>query len=102
MTFAIYQIQESPVSVPFYDISFNDLVGSIEDPQTIEDVITALEDYPTVNFYQLIFSAFVPVQDYHCNAYSCTLVCEFEFLNTDDLQSNLRNRIQDNYPELLI
>ena len=102
MTFAIYQIRDTPESDIFYDVSFNDLVGSLDISDSIIDIIEQIEDRSLEEFHHCIFSRFISVYDYYHFATSCTQVYEYEFIDTEDLQTNLRNLIQEQHPELLI
>ena len=102
MTFAIYQIRDTPESDIFYDVSFNDLVGSIDISDSIIDLIKQIEDKPIEEFHHCIFNRFISVYDYYHSVSSCTKVYEYEFIDTEDLQTNLRNLVQEHHPELLI
>ena len=102
MTFAIYQIKESPNSIPFYDVEFNNLIGSLETPDSIMEIVEQIEDKRLEDFHHLIFHRFESVYAYYNTAHSCTLIYEHEFRDSEDLQTNLRNLIQEQHPELLI
>ena len=102
MTFTIYQIQESPDSIPFYDVEFNNLIGSLETPDSIMEIVEQIEDKRLDEFHYFIFHRFVSIYDYYHSVSSCTKVYEYEFIDTEDLQTNLRNLVQEHHPELLL
>lgn len=102
MTFAIYQIQESSDSIPFYDVEFNNLIGFLETSDSIMEIVEQIEHKHLDEFHYFIYHRFVSICDYYHSASSCTKVYEYEFIDTEDLQENLRTRIQEHHPELPI
>lgn len=102
MTFAIYQVRTDPESPIFYDVEFNNLIGSLELTDSVTDLIEQIEDKTLEEFHSFIFYRFVSIYDYYYSASSCIKIYEHEFIDTEDLQTNLRNLIQEHRPELLI
>ena len=103
MILSIYKVIEEDTGRTFYDLELNNFICALGTEHGLSSAITDIEASGIVT--SLLFQELVSLPTFYANNtinYSTIFITSFEFLDSNDLQNQLRSVIESNHPELFI